>query len=249
MGVASEGGLSGADGDPVSVPGSLVRSLAGFARTISLAGEVSDVLQDLADRARSLAGSSGAGVNVFVGERLVHVASSRPALVGLEAVQEEYQEGPGVDAARSGEAVMVSDLGADGGRWPRYSEQAGQAGIRAVAAIPLTSSGSAMGAINLYHSAPRSWTDPLMRPLVVLGDLAAGFLVLSARVEEQRRVTVELQRELDGRVVVEQARGIIAARRGIGMDQALELLRRHAERRGASLEDVAGAVIRLGLRL
>lgn len=117
-----------------------------------------------------------------------------------------------------------------------------------MAAVPLTSSGSMLGVMSLYDAEPRAWTVAQLRPARVLADLAGGFLDLTRRLDEQRRLSEQLQRALDSRIIIEQAKGIIAVHREVGLDEAFEILRRHATSHSATLEATADAVVRLGLR-
>lgn len=229
-------------------PPLLLYSLAGFARTLSGAGDPRPVMVDLAERASLAVGVTGAWVILLEGGRPVFSGASRPSLDPLGGTEEQAGEGPGVESALSGRTVAVSDLTVGADRWPGYAGGAARAGIRAVAAIPLRAGDATLGALNIYHSAPREWTDSDIRPARVLADLAAGYIALARRLEEQRRLAVELQQALDSRVVIEQAKGIIAVHRGVGMERAFELLRRHATSHGATVEETADAVVRLGLR-
>jgi hypothetical protein len=67
-------------------------------------------------------------------------------------------------------------------------------------------------------------------------------------VEEQRRTAEQLQEALDNRVVIEQAKGFVAATNGIGVDAAFTRLRDYARAHNATVREVAGAVVNLGLR-
>ena len=235
-------------GDSSRLPPLLLYSLAGFARTLSGAGDLRPVMVDLAERARLAVEATGAGVILVEAGRPVFCGSSRPSLDSLGGTEERSGYGPGVESALSGRTVTVPDLSVGADRWPGYAGGAARAGIRAVAAIPLQAGDATLGALNVYHSAPREWTDSGIRPARVLADLAAGYLALARCLEEQRRLAGELQQALDSRVVIEQAKGIIAVHRGVGMERAFDLLRRHATSHGATVDETADAVVRLGLR-
>lgn len=226
----------------------LAESLAGFARTLSGAEEIAPVLYDLADRVATALGAAGAGVILLDGDRALAGPASRPLAVSFERIEEELQEGPGLESALSGRPVLVADLLTCGDRWPRYLSRASGTGIRAVASVPLRAGEVAIGALSIYHGSPREWPAAEIQPVRVLADLAAGYVDLARRLDRQRRLAEQLQRALDSRVVTEQAKGIIAAHRGVGMDRAFEILRRHANRHGATVEQTADAVVRLGLR-
>lgn len=244
---SGERGPQAADGgEALSL--ALAESLAGFARTLARSGEIGPVLVDLADRVSLSLGVMGAGVSLLDGDRLVGAGASRPFLAELDAIEEQVQEGPRVDCTRSGQPVQVADLAAVPERWPQYWARAADAGVRAVVAIPLRAGEATLGALGIYHSAPRQWAEIDLRPAQVLADLTAGYLALARRLEEERLLAGQLQRALDSRVVIEQAKGIVAVHRGVDLDGAFEVLRRHANNHRATLEETADAVVRLGLR-
>lgn len=97
------------------------------------------------------------------------------------------------------------------------------------------------------------WVEALMTDL--LDDPVVRGVVVNLRdVTERHRdrdrltqLTQQLQQALTTRVVIEQAKGMVAAQRGIGVEEAFEVLRRHARDHNATLQAVAGAVVTLGL--
>lgn len=75
----------------------------------------------------------------------------------------------------------------------------------------------------------------------------AARLVADADVElstlEVEVLKEHLDQALNSRVVIEQAKGIVAERCGVDVEQAFQLLRRHARHHDLRLADLAGAVI------
>lgn len=100
-----------------------------------------------------------------------------------------------------------------------------------------------------------SWAEVAVESL--LEDPAAGYVVCHLRDVTERRddreqlvkLTGQLQTALTTRVVIEQAKGMVAQQHGISVDQAFELLRRHSRAHNARLHDVAAAVVGLGLQI
>lgn len=236
---------SGAEGDASRM---ILQSVAGLARTMLRSGQPGQVLDELAEQVSLLLSADGTGILLDDGDRVVSSGVSPGLPADLQAVQEQAQEGPGVDAVRTSRTVAVGDLTENPDRWPRFAEQARAADVRSVVAIPLRSGTTTIGAVTVYHSGPRTWTAARVRPAQVLSEVAAGYLLMSRRLDEQRRVTDQLQHALDTRIVIEQAKGIVAVHRSVDMNGALEILRRHANNHGATLEATADAVVRLGLR-
>lgn len=226
----------------------VMATLAGFARTLAHGYEITDVLHDLTDRIRTVLGISGAGVTLVRGDRVSFVTSDSAVMADLEQVQEEHQEGPCVDSVRSGEVVSVADLTGSAERWPAYAERAAALGIRAIAGIPMRLNGSTIGAVDLYDSVPHQWSDRELATARVFSDIATSYVINASQLDQQRRTAEQLQQALDSRVIIEQAKGIIAAHHQISVDEAFKVLRKHANDHHASLRATAEAVVNLGLR-
>jgi GAF domain-containing protein len=236
-----------ADGDRLDEE-LLTRVLSEFAHTLANRSEVGEVLLRLAEHVTEILHVAGVGVSVVDLEgRLRRVTSINELTDNLEAVEEEHQEGPCVDAFRRGEVVQVADL-AGLGRWPAWSTEAARLGVRAVAGIPLRTRDQSLGAMNLYSTEVRNWRQAEIRAARVLADMAASYVVNASDLAASQRTAEQLQRALETRIVVEQAKGILAGEQRISVDEAFSLLRDHSRRHGASLREVAKAVVDLGLR-
>jgi GAF domain-containing protein len=226
----------------------LTRALSEFAQLLVREYEVSDALQDLVDGVTEVLGISGAGVSLLEGERLRFATAATDAIVLLERIQEETQNGPCVEAHQSGQPVLVTDLRDRPERWPELSEGAAEAGMLAVAGIPMRLNGTRLGALNLYHGATRDWSDEEISVSRLLADLATGYVANASRLDRLQHTAEQLQVALDSRLIIEQAKGLLAGERDISMEQAFEVLRGHARRNNASLRAVADAVVNLHLR-
>ena len=128
-------------------------------------------------------------------------------------------------------------------RWPEYAHAAKTAGIRAVAGIPMLAEGSAVGAVNLYDKEPRNWPAEDLRVAAVFANIATGYLVHASAAQQHQRTTEQLHQALSTRVIIEQAKGVLATQRDIDVDEAFLLLRAHARGHGARIHDVARAVV------
>jgi len=71
----------------------------------------------------------------------------------------------------------------------------------------------------------------------------------AANLRQQQRLSGQLQKALHSRIVIEQAKGITAQRRGVTIDQAYQLIRAHARSCNASLRVVAEAIVYVGLEV
>jgi GAF domain-containing protein len=171
------------------------------------------------------------------------MASSSDAMRVLELFEIQAQEGPCLDCFRTGAAVANEDLSVDADRWPRFGAEALAAGFRSVHALPMRLRGTVIGALNLFHVDAGA-----MRPVDV--DAAQAFADVATIAILQHRAATEafalneqLNRALNTRIVIEQAKGMIAERQGLDMEQAFATLRNHARNHNLRLADVASDVI------
>jgi GAF domain-containing protein len=226
----------------------LTTTLSEFAATLVQGFAISDVLHDLAERVAAVVAVDSVGVYLRDDGALRFITALDEPSAAVERVQEQEQEGPCVDAWRSGSVITVTDLRENRQRWPAYVAAAGQAGILAVAGIPMYLGGQHIGVLDLHSKQRRDWSAEDLGAARVLADIAASYVINASRLDQQRRISEQLQEALERRVIIEQAKGILAAERGITVDKAFEVLRQHARQRGASLRAVADAVVNLGLR-
>ena len=225
-----------------------LRILCDFAQTLIRRYEIGDVLYELSERVTGVLGISGAGVSLREGDHVRFVTGVNQVVVRVEAAQEETQEGPCTEASMTGKVVTVPDLRDVVGKWERYSAAALEAGFVGVAAVPMMVDGQALGAINLYSETPRQWSEDDTAAAGVLAAMATSYIINASELEKAQRTSEQLQEALESRIMIEQAKGILAADGRMGMDQAYEVLRRHARNHNASLRSVAEAVVNLGLR-
>jgi GAF domain-containing protein len=226
----------------------LMRALSEFAGTLAKGFAISDVLHDLAEQVSAVLGIDGAGVSVQDGDRLQFVTAHDARAAQMEGVQDAGQAGPCVDAWHSGEAITVADLRTGPHRWDDYEKAARDAGVVAIAAIPMRSDTQSIGALDLYSTKPREWSGDDLESARILADMATSYVIHASELDRQRRLNEQLREALDSRIVIEQAKGILAAERRISVDAAFEVLRGHARNHSAPLRSVAEAVVSLGMR-
>lgn len=106
----------------------------------------------------------------------------------------------------------------------------------------------ALGALNVYNADPRSWSPDDVRAAEVLAKIATSYVLHSSRLAASARLNEQLQKALNSRVVIEQAKGLLAGELRIGLDEAFDRLRQHARRNHVTMRNVAHAVVELDLR-
>jgi hypothetical protein len=205
--------------------------------------DVVELLSLLADRCVEVLGVSAAGVMLVAPEGDLRViASSSEAMRVVELFELQSEEGPCMDCYATGEAVLNQDLTV-AGRWSRFAPVAVEAGFRSAHALPMRVRGAVIGALNLFarHAGVLSDAD------IVAGQALAAvatIAILQQRVvAEARIVNDQLNTALTSRVVIEQAKGVLAERTGLSMQAAFEAMRRYARDNNLRLADVAGHVI------
>jgi len=222
----------------------VVRALVEMADTLVDDYDVIDLLTGLTDRCVSLLDVSAAGVMLASpAGSLELAASSSEAMRLLELFELQEQEGPCLDAFRTGEVVEHENLEAGTGRWPLFAAAALEAGFRSALAMPLRLRDVTLGALNLL-SVTRVPIDAA--DLVVaraFADLATLSIVQHRASAEAQRLNEQLSAALSSRVVIEQAKGVLAERAGIDLAEAFVRLRAFARNNNLRLTEVAQAAV------
>lgn len=172
------------------------------------------------------------------------VAASSEETRMLELSQLQNSEGPGLDAFRAGLPVTFDDLAAGGDeRWPRFAPAARSAGFAAVHALPMRLREMVVGAMNMFGRAPGSLAGESLALGQALADVATIGILHERGARHHEVVAGQLQSALDSRILVEQAKGVLAERLSVSVDDAFALLRGHARSTNSKLRDVAADVV------
>jgi GAF domain-containing protein len=171
------------------------------------------------------------------------MASSSEPSDALDVMQAQNDEGPCFECYARGKAISSPDLEADRRRWPRLSSAALARGVCSVHALPMRVRGETVGALNLF----RTRTGRLdQRDLPVgqgMADIAAVALMQERTVRESRGAAAQLQGALSSRIVIEQAKGVLAERAHITLDAAFARMRGYARTNNLKLSQVAAELI------
>jgi transcriptional regulator with GAF, ATPase, and Fis domain len=212
--------------------------------TMVVGFDVIDFMHMLTNRSVELLDVSAAGLLLADprGELRVVAASSEAARL-LELFQLQNDEGPCLECFRSGQPVQIPDLAAVVHRWPQFAPAAGQAGFAAVQALPMRLREQVIGALNLFRTAPGAFASADIRVGQALADVATISLLQERNMRHSDTLNEQLQTALNSRVIIEQAKGKLAERLGLDMDQAFSLLRESARTSNRRLSDVAQAFV------
>jgi hypothetical protein len=187
-----------------------------------------------------------AAISVRAGTRSQELtAASGPWAQRLEELQYTVGEGPGVEAFSSGGPVLVSDLSADDGRWPGFTDAAAENGLAAVFAFPLRGGAIRLGTLDLYRRLPGGLSPAGLADAAVLADLATTALLTDS---SGPAVAPWARDDAPGHYDdVNVATGMLAAELRISVEDASMRLRAHAFSNNLPLLDVARAILNRSL--
>jgi transcriptional regulator with GAF, ATPase, and Fis domain len=202
---------------------------------VSLAGNLAagmdlvDMLSGLAADCARLLDVTSAGLLLADTRGLLHVvAASTEQTRNLEIFQLQREQGPCLDCYHSGQPIAAHNLLQEADRWPQFVEAATNAGFASVHALPMRVPNRILGGLGLFGTDPGTLNDEDLRLGQAFADVASIAIVQSAAINEHALVSQQLQAALDSRIIVEQAKGILAQLGGLDMDEAFHHLRRYS---------------------
>ena len=222
----------------------LAQTFVKLADTLVDEFDVVDMLTTLADRCVEVLDVSAAGLMLVApaGE-LRAVASSSEAMRIVELFELQTQEGPCLECYRTRRPVLNRHLSEAESRWPRFTPVALEAGFNSVHALPMRLRGEVIGALNLFRSDRADLVEADIVTGQALADVATITILQHRAFLESRLVNAQLSHALNSRIVIEQAKGVLAERAGINMEDAFTWMRNHARNHNRKLVDVAEGVI------
>jgi transcriptional regulator with GAF, ATPase, and Fis domain len=221
----------------------LAHALVELADTLVHDFDLVAFLQLLSDHCVDLFALSSAGVMLQDQQAVLQViASSDERGRTLELMELQNQEGPCLDAFRTRAPVQAS--GDDAAvRWPLFTEQARVAGYLSFAALPMRLRDQTIGALNMFSEQEQELAPNDLTGAQALADVATIGLLNERTLREARVVAEQLQHALTSRVVLEQAKGIIAVRLDRDVDDAFNVMRTYARRNNLRLSDIARQIV------
>lgn len=171
------------------------------------------------------------------------MAASDERSESLELFQVQAREGPCQDCYTTGIAVVNADLGDATARWPQFAPFAVAAGYRSVHAFPLRLRGDTYGALNLFGTDTGEMTEAEARVVQALADVATIGMLQQRAIQRGDDLTEQLQGALNSRVIIEQAKGVLAQIHATTPDAAFEMLRTYGRSHNRRLGELASDVI------
>ena len=244
-GRAAQSGEPGPDehrGD-VSREAVLAQVFVRLADTLASDFDVVDFLHSLAADSVEILGAEAAGVMLADprgGLRLIASSDERMRL--LELFELQGAQGPCLDAFSSGRAVQASAADSRA-RWPVFAPEASDAGFQMMCAVPLRVRTDVIGALNLFRGTDEPFTGAEMDLAQAMAEMAAIGLIQERALRERSLLTEQLQAALNSRVIIEQAKGMLAEYLTMNVDDAFKLLRTYARDHNRKLSQVASDII------
>jgi GAF domain-containing protein len=224
----------------------LAQTFVELADTLVGGFDLMEFLHMLTERCVELLDVAAAGL-LLVDARgtLQLVAASTEQARVAELFQIQNDEGPCLDSYRTGQPVIVPDIAAADAavRWPRFGAAAREMGFAAVHAIPMRLRDQVIGTLNLFGTVPDGLDPAVARAARALVDIATIGILQERASREQGIVSGQLQVALNSRVIIEQAKGILAERLQVSPDQAFIMLRAYSRSNNQPLTQLAGDVI------
>jgi GAF domain-containing protein len=231
--------------------GLLSKAFVGLADTLIDDYDIIDLLDQLVGHCGSLFAADAVGILLVDAQGFLQVvASSHEDVNQMELLQLQADDGPCVECVRTSSAVAVPDLAEVDDRWPALTDATRTRRLyRSVYAVPLRLHGKAIGAMNLFRWEPGPLPAGDLALVQALADVATVGILQERAVRRGEVLIEQLQTALNSRVIIEQAKGVLAQHGGLTMSAAFERLRSHSRNRNQRISEVARRIVEGDLEL
>jgi hypothetical protein len=222
----------------------IATTFVALADTLVADFDVIDFLHTLAMRGVELLDASEVGI-MLAGQQggLQVMASSTEEARLLELYELQSNEGPCLDCFRSGLPVAREDLPAMRSSWPMFTQRLQQLGFNSAQAVPMRLRSETIGALNILRTDPGLLPGADLRIGQAMAHVATVGLLQERAIAARELLATQLQTALNSRIQLEQAKGVLAERAGLQMDEAFTVMRDYARSHNRRLGKVAAQVI------
>jgi GAF domain-containing protein len=205
--------------------------------------DVIELLDELVASCVELLDASAAGLMLADqrGQLRVMAASTEQARL-LELFEIQNEDGPCLDCYRTSRPLIAITDDEQAALWPRFARELRAGGFGPVYAMPLRLRDNTIGALNLFLLPGAALSPSDVALAQALADVATIAILQHRAIHAGQQLAEQLQTALNSRVAIEQAKGVVAERAGVDMDQAFDLLRSYARQSRSRLSDVATGV-------
>ncbi|WP_130176698.1 GAF and ANTAR domain-containing protein [Cryobacterium sp. SO1] len=206
--------------------------------------DVVDLLSTLVHTCTELLSVQSGGILLADGAGALElVASTSEEAETVEVMIVAAGAGPCIDCYATGSVVSIPDIATDSDRWPRFRRTALDQGFRAAHATPLRLHGEVIGAMNLLSTVPGVLSARDAQLAQALADVATVGILHERSFRQPEVVAAQLHLALDTRILVEQAKGVLAQMRTCTMTEAFTALRDYARVHEITLRAAAEGVV------
>jgi transcriptional regulator with GAF, ATPase, and Fis domain len=224
-------------------PSMLGTMLVSAGRSVTDEDDLLTLLQRVAEIAHeAIDGADSTGVTIDLGGRTYAAVHTDQRTLRVDSEQYDAGEGPCLHSARTRTVVLVDAADAVH-RWPRFAAAAADEGIHSFLAAPLFTPEQSLGSFNLYGRTRSAFDTLDAEILELLTTTVSRALGDFARFKSARDVADSIQRALDTRAPIEQAKGMLMAILGIDADRAFDLLREQSQATNVRLHTVATTLV------
>ncbi|MCA0144134.1 GAF and ANTAR domain-containing protein [Blastococcus sp. LR1] len=187
-------------------------------------------------------GAEACGLTLEQAGRGMTVTYSGELAAAGDERQYELDDGPCLQAMRTGKRVTVADMATEQ-RWGRYPQRAIEAGVRSSLSFPLEVGNRGRGALNLYAREADAFTSADEVAGHTWAGQAAGALAVAWQMAERDEVVDLLNQGMVTRQVIGQAVGLLMAQRRCTAEEAFDMLKVASQRNNEKLRDVAARMV------
>jgi GAF domain-containing protein len=230
--------------------GKLLETFAKLADTLVADYDVVDLLQTLVDTCQGLLDTDAAGILLADadGELEVIVSTSESSRL-VETMQLAAEAGPCIESYRTGQVVSVGDISQSPPDWAGFRDSALEQGFASVHAIPLRLRETTIGTLNLLRDVTGELESEDAIAAQALADVATIGILHERSLRESTLLAVQLQTALNTRVIIEQAKGVVAHTQGVPIDEAFTLIRNYARSNQLPVSEVSARLVDMSLSL
>jgi hypothetical protein len=222
----------------------VTQAFVSLASSLATGYDVVDLLNSLTSECARLLDVASAGLLLADEVGVLHVlAASSQHARQLELFALQREEGPCLDCYRAGQPIAVPNLGEVAARWPQFVAGAQVAGFASVHALPMRLRDNILGVLGLFGTTVGALNQEDLTLGQALADVASVALVQDRAAADNSVINEQLQTVLTSRVVIEQAKGVLAQLGELDMDEAFAVLRLYARDHNLRLTGVAEDVV------